>query len=141
MPLHVRHFEGADRYDVIALWRAAFPGSTGHNDPATAIDRKCQFNDGLFFVADLDAKVVGTVMAGYDGHRGWIYSLAVDPAQRRQGIGTELIRHAERALADLGCAKVNLQVRSSNASVVAFYRSLGFAIEERISMGRLLPPS
>ncbi len=77
-------------------------------------------------------------MAGYDGHRGWIYSLAVAETQQRRGVGSRLVQHAEQALGDLGCPKVNLQVRSSNSSVVEFYRSLGYDAEERISMGKRL---
>ncbi len=77
-------------------------------------------------------------MAGYDGHRGWLYAVAVDPGQRRGGVGTALVRHAEQMLRDLGCGKVNLQVRATNAAVVSFYERLGYAVEERISMGKRL---
>jgi hypothetical protein len=77
-------------------------------------------------------------MGGYDGHRGWIYSLAVDPAHRQQKVGTALIRHVERALAEAGSPKINLQVHSANAGAVAFYEKLGYRVEERISMGKVL---
>ena len=92
----------------------------------------------LFFVALLDGKLVGTVMGGYDGHRGWVYSLAVTPELRRRGIGTALVRHVERALRERGCPKINLQVLASNAATVAFYEKLGYAVEERVSMGKVL---
>ena len=96
----------------------------------------------MFFVAADDTdSVVGTVIAGYDGHRGWIYSLAVDPSQQRRGIGSALVKQAEVALERLGCPKLNLQVRSDNASVIKFYQSLGYDTEDRISMGKLLPSS
>ena len=85
-----------------------------------------------------DGNVVGTVMGGYDGHRGWIYSLAVDAAHRRQKLGTALIRHVEKALAEQGSPKINLQVLSSNAGAIEFYEKLGYHIEERISMGKVL---
>ena len=75
-------------------------------------------------------------MAGYDGHRGWLYSLAVAPEARRRGLGSQLVVHAQSALAKLGCQKLNLQVRADNGEVAAFYQSLGFDIEERISMGK-----
>jgi ribosomal protein S18 acetylase RimI-like enzyme len=88
----------------------------------------------------LDGAVAGTVMGAYDGHRGWIYSLAVRPEVRRRGIGTALMRHVERELARLGCPKVNLQVLASNVATVAFYRKLGYAVEERVSRGKLLEP-
>ncbi|WP_047815371.1 GNAT family acetyltransferase [Rhodopirellula islandica] len=133
----ISKFVAEDRDAVVDLWLTVFPRSTGHNDPGTSIDRKMAADDGLFFVATDEENVAGTVMAGYDGHRGWLYSVAVSPAFRRRGVGTRLIRHAESELARRGCPKVNLQVIADNSEVVAFYRSLGFQVEERISMGKL----
>jgi ribosomal protein S18 acetylase RimI-like enzyme len=133
----IRNYVADDRDAVVDLWLTVFPRSTGHNDPGTSIDRKIAADDGLFFVATDDANVAGTVMAGYDGHRGWLYSVAVSPAFRRRGVGTRLVRHAESELSRRGCPKVNLQVIADNSEVVAFYRSLGFQVEERISMGKL----
>ena len=138
MLMKIRNFLPSDRKMVVSLWNETFPGSTGHNEPSSAIDRKIKANDDLFFVATDGDKIVGTILAGYDGHRGWLYSVAVDASFRRQGIGTELVRHAEAVLAGLGCPKLNLQVRANNASVAGFYESLGFQTEERISMGKLL---
>jgi hypothetical protein len=83
--------------------------------------------------------VVGTVVAGYDGHRGWLYRVAVDPRVQRRGLGTALVQHAEAALAALGCPKINLQVRTSNVAVIAFYRKLGWEVEELVSLGKLVP--
>jgi len=80
-------------------------------------------------------------MAGYDGHRGWLYAIAVHPEQQRNGIGAKLVFHAEAVLGKLGCRKVNLQMRRGNHQVSAFYRGLGYAAEDRISMGKLLDPS
>ncbi|WP_345319716.1 GNAT family acetyltransferase [Novipirellula rosea] len=134
----MRRYEPADRDYVISLWDDVFPDSTGHNDAAASIDRKCNVGDGLFFVAEKNATVVGTIIAGYDGHRGWIYSLAVDPTQRRKGIGSMLVQHVEQTLSELGCPKVNLQVRSQNSSIVTFYHAIGYDTEERISMGKLM---
>ena len=136
--MEIRNFANSDRHQVVSLWNDIFPGSVGHNEPEGAIDRKIVANDGLFFVATVDDRIVGTIIAGYDGHRGWLYSVAVDNAHRRQGVGSALVRHAEAALAELGCPKLNLQVRSSNAGATAFYESLGFQTEERISMGKLV---
>lgn len=134
----VRACRTTDREAVIALWNRVFPNSTGHNDPEVSLERKVAQRDSLFLVAVSEETLVGTVLGGYDGHRGWIYSLAVDPDRQRNGIGTQLVRHAESALTSVGCPKVNLQVRGDNATVVAFYESLGYRTEERISMGRLL---
>ena len=128
---NVRH-----RDQVIALWQAVFGYETAHNRPDLVIDKKAAVNDGLFFVATAGPEVVGTVMAGYDGHRGWIYSVAVHPAHRKQGIGSALVSHAERTLAGKGCMKINLQIMDGNESVAAFYSSLGYSTEKRVSMGK-----
>ena len=124
------------REQVIALWEAVFGYETAHNRPSLAIDKKLAIDDGLFFVAVMGAEVVGTVMAGYDGHRGWIYSVAVHPNHRQQGIGSQLVSQAERALAGRGCLKINLQILPGNEAATAFYSSLGYAQEQRISMGK-----
>jgi ribosomal protein S18 acetylase RimI-like enzyme len=124
------------RDQVSALWESVFAYETAHNRPGLVIDKKRAVNDDLFFVALSDNKVVGTVMAGYDGHRGWIYSVAVSPSHRRQGLGSQLVSHAERALIAKGCVKINLQIMQGNESVTAFYAALGFSVEKRISMGK-----
>jgi ribosomal protein S18 acetylase RimI-like enzyme len=134
----IRPFHESDEADVIALWEAVFGYPAAHNDPATVIRQKLAVQRDLFFVATLDDRLVGTIMGGYDGHRGWIYLLAVGPEVRRRGIGTALMRHVERELAGRGCPKVNLQVLASNAATVAFYEKLGYSVEERVSMGKLL---
>jgi ribosomal protein S18 acetylase RimI-like enzyme len=125
-----------DREAVIQLWQEVFDYTSAHNAPAFSIDRKIAVHDGLFFVATADGAVIGTIMAGYDGHRGWIYSLAVAPESRGHGIGTALMRYAEAALLERGCPKINLQVTETNAAIVSFYQKLGFAVEPRISMGK-----
>src|SRR5581483_2619320 len=126
----------AHRSQVAALWETDFGYEAAHNNPGLVIDKKLQVDDQLFFVAVADDAVVGTSRAGYDGHRGWIYSVAVSPAHRRRGIGRELVSHAERALISQGCVKINLQILEENGSVSAFYASLGYAIEKRVSMGK-----
>lgn len=135
--MRIRHYQPGDREQVVALWNQVFPGAAGHNAPNASIDRKVASDDDLFFIAVDDDTVIGTVMAGYDGHRGWLYSVAVDPDRRRCGIGSTLIRHVEQVLKELGCPKLNLQILTDNAEVVAFYRALGFQVEQRISMGKI----
>ena len=124
------------RTQVIELWREVLGYESGHNAPALVIDKKLAVRDGLFFVALEADAVVGTVLAGYDGHRGWLYSVAVHPAHQHQGIGSALVRHAERALTARGCMKINLQIVHGNEAVAAFYAALGYAAEKRVSMGR-----
>jgi ribosomal protein S18 acetylase RimI-like enzyme len=127
------------RNQVVALWKNVFGYEAAHNNPSLAIDKKLQVDDQLFFAAVADQTVVGTIMAGYDGHRGWIYSVAVAPSHRRQGIGTRLVSHAERALIRKGCVKINLQILEGNEGVTAFYAALGFSVEKRVSMGKRIP--
>lgn len=124
------------RLQVVQLWRDVLGYDSGHNAPALVIDKKLVVADGLFFVA-LDAQtVVGTVLAGYDGHRGWLYAVAVHPAHQHKGIGSALVRHAEQALAARGCMKINLQIVEGNEAVTAFYAALGYFVERRVSMGK-----
>ena len=125
------HFDGVRR-----LWLEAFPDDPPHNRAEVAIPAKLAVQPHLLLVALDGDQIVGTAMAGYDGHRGWLYSIAVAKTHRRRGIATLLIQESELRLAALGCSKINLQVRTENAAVAAFYRSLGYEIEERVSMGK-----
>lgn len=128
-----------DQKSVIRLLETSFSIDSPHNDPQTSINKKIKQNDNLFFVAETeDKQIAGMVMAGYDGHRGWIYSLAVDQQYRKQGTGVRLLQFAEHKLEALGCPKVNLQVLTSNSEVVDFYKKQGYTVEERISMGKRL---
>lgn len=133
-------FEAAvHRSGVEDLYKNVFACDAPHNEPGLVISSKERVDDGLFFVAESTArKVLGSVMAGYDGHRGWIYCLAVSPGFRRIGIGRRLVAHAEEALAARDCVKINLQILEANAEVEEFYRKLGFEIEKRLSMGKRL---
>ncbi|NNA46286.1 GNAT family acetyltransferase [Pseudomonas lactis] len=124
------------RAQVIELWQQAFGYDTAHNLPSLAIDKKLTVNDGLFFVATDNNAVIGTILAGYDGHRGWLYSVAVHTDYRRHGLGSSLVRYAEQALTALGCMKINLQITGGNDAVVGFYEALGYGVEPRISMGK-----
>lgn len=134
----IRPFRPGDREQLERLWARVFADDPPWNAPAVMIANKLEVQAELLLVGILDDLVVGAVMAGYDGVRGWIYHLAVAPEHRRHGIATTLVRAAESGLRRLGCPKVNIQVRSTNADVVEFYRSLGYLIEERVSMGRRL---
>jgi ribosomal protein S18 acetylase RimI-like enzyme len=133
-----RQFQSNDAESLIALWQEVLPSSQPWNEPREVLRRKMNQHDDLVFVAEKEAKVVGAVMAGYDGIRGWIYSLAVSSEHRRCGIGRQLIEVAESTLRALGCPKVNLQVRSTNLEVLEFYRRCGYAVEDRASLGKSL---
>ncbi|MDJ0779180.1 MAG: GNAT family acetyltransferase [Gammaproteobacteria bacterium] len=131
----VRRYRDSDRDQLVELWRTVFPDDPPHNEPAAMLDAKLEVDD-LLFVAEGENQLDGACMAGYDGHRGWLYAVAVRSEGRRRGLGRALVEAALAALRERGCIKVNLQIRSDNAAVESFYRALGFATEERISMGR-----
>ena len=139
--MEIRPYTDTDEASVAKLWREVFPDAPSWNHPETDIRRKLAMQPELFVVATIDSKLVGTAMAGYDGHRGWVYYVAVSPKHRRQGIGTALMKKVERDLAELDCPKLNLQVRANNEEVVAFYKKLGYTVEERVSMGKHLEGS
>lgn len=133
--MNVRTYEERDHQEVVVLWREVFGYDTPHNDPELSLRNKTAARDGLLFVAEEEGRTIGTVMGGYDGHRGWIYSLAVSPEHRRTGAGRLLVEAVVQELAARGCVKVNLQVTGDNRQVVGFYEKLGFSVEDRISMG------
>lgn len=135
---HIRPYQTGDEASVATLWSVVFPNPAPRNVPSVVIALKLATQRDLFFVAEHEGATVGTAMGGYDGHRGWLYTVAVRPDLQRRGIGRALVQHVENAVRLRGCPKLNLQVVTSNASVVAFYAKLGFAVEERISMGKTL---
>ncbi len=135
--MKIRNFQDLDKRPLINLWRTVFPDDPPHNEPSAVIDAKLNVDD-LIFVAESEGELIGACMAGYDGHRGWLYAVAVDPAHRRQGVGEKIVRHSIQTLKKLGCIKVNLQIRSTNTEVAAFYQSLGFRVEDRLSMGAFI---
>jgi ribosomal protein S18 acetylase RimI-like enzyme len=134
--MEIRRYRASDRPQLVRLWQRAFPNDPPRNEPTRMIDAKLAVDD-LIFVAVEGEQIIAAAIAGYDGHRGWLYSVAVNETLRRKRVGSALVRHAVDVLRGLGCVKVNLQVRSTNATVVAFYESLGFEVEDRISMGLL----
>jgi ribosomal protein S18 acetylase RimI-like enzyme len=141
VPLSIEVYEDAvHRAQVISLWKSVFGYEAPHNGPLLAIDQKLAVSDDLMFVAVSDEKVQGTIMAGYDGHRGWLYSLAVLPEHRHTGVGSALVTHAEQELRNRGSLKINLQILEPNAEVVTFYEKLGYKVEPRISMGKRFEP-
>ena len=137
MTLRIRAFELADTEPVVSLWQET--GLTRPwNNPYQDISRKMRVQPELFLVAVDETTIVGSVMAGYDGHRGWLYYLASSPARRGEGIGRRLVERAEELLVDLGCPKVQLMVRTENIEVHDFYASLGFESFETWNTGKRL---
>jgi len=128
-----RKYLPKDRDALIHLWTSVFDDSAKHNDPAKMIDDKLEIDD-LLFVLEHEGVLVSACIAGYDGHRGWLYSVATLPTYRRHGFAKTVVTSTIQALRQLGCGKVNLQIRGSNTSVKSFYESLGFCVEDRLSM-------
>ncbi len=140
--MNIRLATAADTDAIVALWLVVFPEYSNPAFPQRnmlgSIRRKLEVDDGLFWVGVVDGKVIGTAMAGYDGHRGWLYSFGVHPDWRGRGHGRALLRQAEEALKALGCPKINLQVMATNESGIAFWRANGYLQDEVLSFGRRL---
>jgi ribosomal protein S18 acetylase RimI-like enzyme len=133
----IRPFRTTDTESVVQLWTNA--GLTRPwNDPYKDIERKLAIQPELFFVGEIHAEIMASIMVGYEGHRGWVNYLAVSPAHQRQGYGQQLMAYAEATLLRLGCPKLNLQVRTDNSKVLAFYTALGYANDAVMSFGKRL---
>lgn len=135
--MEIRRYRSEDESAVVQLWRAC-DLVVPYNDPYKDIQRKMAFQADLFLVGVEGTRIVASVMAGYEGHRGWMNYLAVAPDRQRAGLGRQMVAEAEQRLRRLGCPKINLQVRKSNASVMQFYRALGFGEDDVASMGKRL---
>ena len=137
--MEIRPFHAADEAAVIALWERC-KLTRPWNDARKDVSRKLGVQRELFLVGVESGAIVAAVMAGYDGHRGSVNYLAVDPQHRRRGHGAALMRRVEEILAERGCPKVNLAVRSANAEVIAFYKKLGYAPDDVVPLGKRLIP-
>lgn len=138
--MQIRPFRESETEHVVALWEAC--GLTRPwNDPRKDIQRKLLVQPELFLVGvDGDDRVVATAMAGFDGHRGWIYYVAVDPTLQGGGYGRALMAEAERLLIELGCPKVIVQVRPANDRAIGFYERLGFEANPALEFAKRLIP-
>ncbi|HEX7220995.1 MAG TPA: GNAT family acetyltransferase [Burkholderiales bacterium] len=135
--MQIRPFQRADQAAVIALWEEC-QLTRPWNDPRKDIARKLAVQPELFLVGTVNGEIVGSVMAGYEGHRGWVNYLAVAPRARRRGHARALMQHVEQLLLERGCPKLSLLVRSSNPDAIAFYRRLGYAPDDSVSLGKRL---
>jgi ribosomal protein S18 acetylase RimI-like enzyme len=137
--MEIRFCAEQDRAQLSELWARVFGYSEARNDPARGIEHKLAWDHRILIARD-GAQLLGSLMIGYDGHRGWLYRMSVAPEARRRGVGRALVEHAERELLALGCAKINLQLHAHNDAGASFWRALGYIEEPRISMGKVLVP-
>jgi len=137
--MELRPYAAADENAVIELWQRC-ELTRPWNDPHKDILRKLTTQPELFLVGELEGRIIATIMAGFDGHRGWVNYLAVAPEHRAKGYGRLLMRHVEERLTAMGCPKLNVQIRATNQDVKEFYRKIGYATDEAISLGKRLIP-
>jgi ribosomal protein S18 acetylase RimI-like enzyme len=133
----IRPYAIEDEKDVIALWMGCGL-VVPQNNPKRDIQRKLRVNPDWFLVGELNGEIVASCMVGYDGHRGWINYLAVCPDCQRHGYARQMMEKAEKLLREAGCPKINLQIRATNTEVIEFYKSIGFRVDDVVSMGKRL---
>lgn len=138
-PLHIRAFQESDSDAIVALWKRCGL-VVPWNDPYKDITRKLSVGRDLFLVGKKDGALIAAAMGGYDGHRGWVNYLAVDPDEQKQGYGHLMMTALEEKLLALGCPKINLQIRTSNTGVIQFYKQIGYKVDDVVSMGKRLIP-
>ena len=139
MGISIRTFQEKDRASITSLWQAC-DLTRPWNDPDKDIDRKIQFQPELFFVGAVGSQVIASAMAGYDGHRGSVFYLAVLPEFQGKGYGQALMAHIESTLEELGCPKLNIVVRTTNEKVLGFYSELTYGTDDVVSLGKRLIP-
>jgi ribosomal protein S18 acetylase RimI-like enzyme len=135
--MRIREYRTDDEHQVIDLWMACSL-VVPWNDPKSDIERKVADSPDLFFVGEIDDRIVASCMAGYDGHRGWVYYLAVVPEFQKQGLAAGIMAHAEAVLKDMGCPKIDLMVRESNAGVISFYSKIGYTNDPVVVLSKRL---
>ncbi len=135
--MKIRMFKNTDKSRIIELWNLCGL-VVPWNDPSKDIDIKVANDSELFLVLEQEGEIIASVMGGYEGHRGWANYLAVDPLFQGGGAGKALMNTLETKLKEKGCPKINLQVRSTNEEVIAFYKHLGYGVDQSVSMGKRL---
>jgi ribosomal protein S18 acetylase RimI-like enzyme len=135
--LTITPIDDADVADVVLLWHAC--GLTRPwNDPAADIALARKGSNATVLIGRDDGALVASVLVGHDGHRGWVYYLAVHPDHRHNGYGRIMMDAAERWLRERGIEKLQLMVRPGNEGVKDFYQSLGYSMQERIIYAKWL---
>ena len=135
--LITRQFNPDDEQKVIDLWfecNLVVPW----NNPKRDIERKLNENPDLFLIGEIEDEIVATCMAGYDGHRGWIYYLAVKPDYRNKGIASKIVKEAESRLLEMGCPKIDLMVRKTNQDAISFYKKIGYKDDPVVVLSKRL---
>jgi ribosomal protein S18 acetylase RimI-like enzyme len=135
--MNIRPFRTEDEAFVIELWKQCGLVRPW-NDPTKDIRRKGAVQPELFLVGVMDGSIIATVMAGYEGHRGWMNYLAVSPIHRCKGLARMIVAAAEDELRKLGCPKINLQVRNDNSEAIGFYQRMGYLEDAVVSLGKRL---
>ncbi|MGD8353864.1 MAG: GNAT family acetyltransferase [Pseudomonadota bacterium] len=135
--IQIIQFEEIYRKELIGLWEAC-DLVRPWNDPGKDIDRVLADKSGRIFLLLENGRLTGSVMAGFDGHRGWVYYLAVDPGDRQKGRGRRLMDHSEDYLRSIGCPKLNLMIRNSNLGAAGFYSRLGYLRDDVAVMSKKL---
>ena len=137
--MKIRNFRNTDEEEVIQLWKncgLVVPW----NDPKSDIKRKLKENSEEIFVGQIREHIVASAIVGYDGHRGWVYYLAIHPKYQRKGLGGQIMQFAEKHLLKLGCPKINIMVRKTNLDIISFYKALGYKLENVVTLGKRLIP-
>jgi len=137
--LHIRSFAPQDIESVVKLWQVC-DLLKPWNNPYLDIERKGKIMPELFLIGEIDDDVVASAMAGYDGHRGWVYYLAVHPSHQNKHYGQQIMKFVENRLIELGCPKLNLLVRTSNLSAIEFYKKLDYTEDACVTLGKRLIP-
>ena len=137
--LNIRTYQHTDMEDVIHIWKECGL-IRSWNNPKLDIQRKVKTQKDLFFVAELSNKIIATAMFGYDGHRGSVYYLAIDPIHQNKGLGKLLMDNIEKKLKEIGCPKINIFIRSSNINVKNFYKSIFYDEQDCLTYGKRLIP-
>ena len=135
--MKIRAYDEKDKENIISLWRECGL-VVPQNDPGKDIERKLNVDPDLLLVGVIDKQIVASVMGGYEGHRGWINYLAVKPSEQRKGYGQSIMQAVEILIQSKGCPKINLQVRTSNEAVIAFYSAIGYGNDNVVGLGKRL---
>jgi hypothetical protein len=138
MDPEIRDYLDTDLPGVVSLWQECFPEVRHAAAFREMIARKQATQTGPFLVAESDGNVVGTVVVGMDGLNAWIYLVGVDPAFRRAGLGSRLVHAVEDRLKQLGVPYVCLQVMEGRQHLLDFYTTLGYRVDPRVSMVKMI---